>query len=207
MSDATHRVLLVDDHALLRAGLRTLLERQADLDVVAEAGTGADAVALAQTHRPDVVVLDMELPDMTGPAVAAHLDAAGVSARILALSAYDDPAFVADLWARGAAGYVTKEQPPALIVDAVRAVAQGQGRWFVQPSRPTALPDAHALTRREREVLTLVAQGLCNADVADRLCIAENTVKNHVRSLYAKLDLSSQRELVAWAWKQGLLTR
>lgn len=204
MSRSPHTVLLVDDHAILRTGLRTLLDRHDDVHVVGEASTGAGALSLAHRHKPDVVVLDMELPDLDGPDVASRLQSVSDGTRILALSAHEDPDFVSELWALGAAGYVTKQQPPALIVDAVRAVARGEGRWLVTPHRTPAPPSSVQLTDRETDVLALVAQGHSNAAVADKLCIAENTVKNHMRNLYAKLDLSSQRELVAWAWKNGL---
>jgi DNA-binding NarL/FixJ family response regulator len=196
-------VILADDHPLLRAGVRRLLDAEADLDVVAEADSGRRALALVRRHTPDVLVLDMEMPDGSGVEVAQALHAdATVPTRVLALSAYDRRAYVEGLLKLGAAGYLTKDKPPAMIVEAVRAVARGEGRWFVTPPAPGA-----DLTDREREVLRLLADGLAHDALADRLGIARATVRNHLASIYVKLDVHAAHEAVAWAWKHGLAGR
>lgn len=197
-------IVLTDDHPLFRRGLRGLLEKSEDLCVVGEAATGAEAIQLATEVAPDVMILDMQLPYTEGVDVARELAKVAPNVRILALSAYDDEAYVAGMLEVGASGYLTKEKAPELVAEAVRAVAKGEGRWFVRAGAGGAA-DLDALTEREREVIRLAAQGCSNAYIADVLCIAENTVKNHLRSLYAKTGAASGRELVAWAWQRGLV--
>ncbi|MEM1126674.1 MAG: response regulator transcription factor [Bacteroidota bacterium] len=196
------RVLLADDHPLWRAGVRRLLEAEPDLEVVGEAGTGPEAVAKARSLRPDVVVLDMEMPGLNGVEVARHIKAEQASVQILALSAYDEPAFTTELLKVGATGYITKEQAPEMIAATVRAIAQGEERWFV---RVQVSPFHLHLSKREQEVLIRMAQGHTNEEIAKALSIREGTVRNHITSLYAKLEVKSSREAVAWAWKQGLV--
>ena len=200
----TITIVLADDHPLFRRGLRGLLEKAGDLRVVGEASTGAEAVEVTASVRPDVLILDMQLPETEGVDVARKLADIAPDVHILALSAYDDEAYVAGMLEVGASGYLTKEKAPELVAEAVRAVARGEGRWFVRAGAGGAA-DLDALTDREREVVRLAAQGCSNAFIADALCIAENTVKNHLRSLYAKTGAASGRELVAWAWQRGLV--
>ncbi len=199
------RIILADDHPLIRAGIRRFLEAQPDLNIVAEASNGEEALRLVRELEPDVLVLDMEMPNLDGLDVAQRIRAEGLPVRILALSAYDDAAYVSGLWETGAAGYITKEKPPSLIIEAIRAVARGEGRWFVAPANQLDSVDRLNISERELEVLQLIAKGYSNNRIGEELFISENTVKNHVRSLYAKLDISSARELVAWAWQQGLV--
>lgn len=161
-------------------------------------------MALCQRLEPSVVVLDMEMPDMDGIAVAERLRALGVPSRILAYSAYDDPAYVTAMLQAGAAGYVTKDKPMALVAEAVEAVARGEGRWFVSVSAPE--PFEMPISQRELDVVRLMARGRDNAEIAEALGISVNTVRNHVSTAYEKLGVSSWRQAVAWAWEHGLVT-
>ncbi|WP_412070600.1 response regulator [Rubrivirga sp. IMCC43871] len=204
MPAATTRVLLADDHPVWRRGVRGLLDAEPDLDVVAEAADGEAALAVLRAGGIDVVVLDMEMPRVTGVDVARAVRAEGLPVAVLALSSYDEPTYVAGLLAEGAAGYLTKDQPPELIVEAVRAVARGEGRWFVSPTGGGAgdVPGA-GLTDREHDVLRLLARGRSNAEIAGALFVSENTVRSHLTAVYAKVGVASAREAVAWAWQTG----
>lgn len=197
------RIVLVDDHPALRAGVKAALERLGNILVVGEASGGAEGVALCQRLQPSVVVLDMEMPDMDGIAVAERLRALEVPSRILAYSAYDDPAYVTAMLQAGASGYVTKDKPMVLVAEAVEAVARGEGRWFVSVS--AAEPFEMPISQRELDVVRLMARGRDNAEIADALGISVNTVRNHVSTAYEKLGVSSWRQAVAWAWEHGLV--
>ncbi|HYE96855.1 MAG TPA: response regulator transcription factor [Rubricoccaceae bacterium] len=205
------RVALADDHALFRAGVHMLLDGAEGIEVVGEAATGRAALDLVRERKPDVLLLDMEMPDMTGVEVARRLQATGAAVRILVLSAYDDEEYVSGLLDNGAAGYLTKEEVPERLVAAVRGVARGETGWM-SPGvaarmfrRRAADEEAASLSAREREVLRLIARGLDNAAIAGHLFISESTVKNHVTNIYGKLDVRSRAEAVAWAWRHGLM--
>lgn len=204
MSRSPTRILLADDHPVWRRGVRDLLDAEPDLSVVAEAADGEEALTALRAGGVDVAVLDMEMPRVTGVEVARAVRAEGLPVAVLALSSYDEPAYVSGLLAEGAAGYLTKDQPPELIVEAVRAVARGQGRWFVAPTAggPSDAPGA-GLTDRERDVLMLLADGKSNAEIAAALFVSENTVRSHLTAAYAKVGVTSAREAVAWAWRTG----
>lgn len=197
------RTVLVDDHPALRAGVRAALERLGHITVVAEASGGREGVEVCRQLEPNVVVLDMELPDLDGIAVAERLRQLEVPTRVLAYSAYDDPAYVTAMLQAGAAGYVTKDKPMALVAEAVEAVARGEGRWFVSVSPPT--PFEMPISERELEVVRLMARGHDNAEIAEALGISVHTVRNHVSTAYEKLGVSSWRQAVAWAWEHGLV--
>ena len=201
------RVVLADDHPAMRAGLRALLEATGSVEVVAEASTGPEAIQAVRTTAPDVLVLDMEMPALSGVEVAERLATAGSDVRILAFSAHDDPAYVSRLLQVGAAGYVTKDKPPAMVVEAVQAVARGEGRWFVTMAPPDAVPPGGDLTARELQVLREMARGGANEQIAAALHISGNTVRNHVSNIYQKLGVTSWREAVAWAWERGIVGR
>lgn len=211
------RVLLADDHTIVREGIRERLEQMADIEVVGEAADGSEALRLAQTLHPDVLLLDMEMPGLRGPEVAHRLCEAGSPIRVLALSAYDDTDYIAELLSYGAAGYLTKEEALATIVEAVRGVAHGQDGWLSRSvaaklmrlqsgqGAPPIAPEAPALSERELEVLRGVAQGRTNHEIAESLFISGNTVRNHLANIYAKLEVHNRAGAVAWAWQQGLL--
>lgn len=205
------RILLVDDHPALRMGLRIMLEQAADIAVVAEAGCGAEALAVASTLSPDVVVLDCQLPDIPGAAVARELRARGWGGAILALSAYTDAAAVRGMMQAGAVGYLAKEEAPTAIVEAVRAAARGEGRWSAavvsQLASPLASsPDAAPveLTERELDVLRLLAQGWENQRIAQFLHISEHTVRFHLRNIFSKIEVQTRTEAAVWALRSGL---
>ncbi len=200
----TIRVLLADDHPALRVGLRVLLEHAPGVTVVGEAGNGQEALALIAGQRPDVVVLDCQLPDMAGAEVAAEVRRRGLPARILALSAYHDEKYVRAMLAAGAVGYLLKDEAPAAIVSAVRAAASGQG-WFspavVAQVSGWARGESpqEGLTEREREVLRLVARGRTNKEIARELGVAVRTVEFHVGRILGKLEVASRVEAAVWA--------
>lgn len=195
------RVLIADDHPVWRRGIRALLDAEVDIEVVAEASNGEEAIQAIRAGGLDVAVLDMEMPHRTGVEVSQTVRDEGLPVRILALSSYDDASYVSGLLQNGASGYLTKDKPPSLIIEAVRAVARGEGRWFVQP---TSKDDpAAGLSDREREVLALLAQGKANGEISEALFISENTVRNHLANTYAKIGVATAREAVAWAWRNG----
>lgn len=200
MSDPI-RVLVADDHPVVRNGLCSMLSQAGDIAVVGEAATGPEAIRAVREERPDVLLLDIELPEKSGIEVARELRNSPV--RILALSSYDDPEYAAGLLESGAAGYLTKEKAPTLILEAVRAVHQGEVRWFVRPSRKTDVLEA--LTVREKEVLRQLARGKSNRDLATSLNVSVHTVRSHVASIYDKLGVDSGRKAIAWAWQNGLM--
>lgn len=198
------RVAIADDHPVVRSGIRDMLEAADGLDVVGEAESGAEALQLVEDEQPDVLLLDVEMPELSGVEVARRLQEQSSPVRLLALSSYDDQEYVQGLLANGAAGYLTKEKAPELIIEAVRAVADGEVRWFVQPSVSAEnVPD---FTHRETEVLQLMAEGHSNEGIADALHISESTVRKHATNVYQKLDVESAREAIAWAWQNGIMS-
>ena len=197
------RVVVADDHPAFRAGIRAALERGDQVQVVAEAADGTEALAAVERERPDVLLLDVNMPGAGGLEVARALAGRADAPRVLVLSAFNDSATVLGLLDAGAAGYITKDQHPTAVREAVLAVHRGEGRWFVPiPRRPETLSP---LTGREHEVLVAMARGLDNPGIAARLRIAENTVRNHLAAVYAKLGVTSAREAIAWAWENGLV--
>ena len=207
-------VLVIEDHPAIAQGLHDLLQSCADMYLVAAALDGESGLRLAASYQPAVVLLDLALPDQSGAAVARQLQTLDPAPQCLVYSAYDDPAHVHAALAAGVAGYVHKTDSLFTVVEAIRAVAQGQP-WYsprVQgevrawlQGETTAPPEIAALTERERAVLRLLARGWDNRRIAGELFIGEQTVKNHVSHSYAKLGVHSRAEAVAWAWEHGLL--
>ncbi|MGQ9804214.1 MAG: response regulator [Anaerolineae bacterium] len=202
------RVLLADDHPILRLGLRVLLDQAPDVEVVGEAENGEEALTLIEALVPDVAVLDCQLPGIEGTQVALEIQRRGLPVRVLALSAYDDERYVRGMLEAGAAGYLLKDEAPEMIVVAVRAAAQGEG-WF--SARVAAQVAAWArgerpagLTEREMEVLRLVAEGLSNKEIAQALNVTVRTVEFHVSNALGKLGLTSRVEAAVWAKEHRL---
>jgi DNA-binding NarL/FixJ family response regulator len=214
------RVVLVDDDALLRAGLRLLLETQADIRVVAEAGTGREAVQQCRALQPDVVLMDLRMPGMDGVEATRRLTAGAGGTRVLVLTTFDDETGMFDAVRAGASGFLLKRATPEELVTAVRAVASGDGlvspamtlrllRGFAAavpgPPAPDVQRRVDALTTREREVLVLLARGLSNAEVAQAASMAEATAKTHVARVLAKLGLRDRAQAVVFAYENGLV--
>jgi DNA-binding NarL/FixJ family response regulator len=202
----TIKVVLIDDHPVVRSGIRTLLEKAPDILVVAEADRGEQALALLRQYEPDVLLLDMEMPGMSGLEVARAVLDAELPVKVLALSAYDDEEYIIGLLSNGAAGYLTKEEALSTIVDAVRGVARGEEGWL---SRRAAARMAQRvrrddseiedLTEREREVLQLLAKGWSNHQISEALTVTDRTVRFHLSNVYDKLGVSTRAEAIAWA--------
>lgn len=199
------RILLVDDHAIVRAGLRALLESEGHT-VIAEASSGREAVASAVRDQPDVVLMDVSMPDMNGIEATRRINERAPSVRILALSMHADQGYVAAMLQAGAIGYLLKEAAIDELVDALDSVARGQpyvgGGMTIPPEQRAAA--GKALSSREREVLKLLAEGATSKDIALALGIALPTVETHRRQIMRKLGLRSIAELTKWAIREGL---
>jgi len=217
------RVLIVDDHAVVRQGLRTFLNLQSDpatlpIEVVGEAANGRQAVELARRTQPDVVLLDLVMPEMDGIAATPQILACSPRARVLILTSFGEEDKVFPAIRAGAYGYLLKDIPPNDLVLAVRAAHAGQVQLHPDIARklmsavasheeaPRGSQPARAdeLSEREREVLRLVACGLSNHEIAERLVISEKTVKTHVSSILGKLGLADRTQAAIWALKHGL---
>ena len=217
VSDSAIRVLVVDDQELFRRGLTMLLNVESDIEVVGEASSGAEAVGLCHTEAPDVVLMDVRMPKQNGIEACASIKEAAPGARIIMLTVSDDEGDLYDAVKSGASGYLLKDSSIDEVSQAIRVVADGQS--LISPSMAIKLLDefkqmsrtdrqqvpSPRLTDRELEVLKLVAQGLNNREIAKRLFISENTVKNHVRNILEKLQLHSRMEAVMYAVREKLL--
>jgi DNA-binding NarL/FixJ family response regulator len=204
------RVLLADDHPVLRKGIRTILEMEDDITVVAEAGDGEEALRLVQETAPDVLVLDVSMPKKSGLDVIKALTAQQVDTHILVLSAYDDENFITEMIEAGAAGYLLKREALETIVEAVRGVSVGETGWFSKAiiekiiqqaqKQPSTQPK---LTEREKEILQYLAQGWKNVQIANKLNISERTVRYHLRNIYDKVGADSRGMAIAWGVRHG----
>ncbi|MBA2575349.1 MAG: response regulator transcription factor [Euzebyaceae bacterium] len=213
------RVIVADDHALFRRGLEMVLESEPDIEVVAEANNGNEVIALAEQHMPDLVLMDVRMPGKGGIDAAQAIKDAVPHTKILMLTISDEEEDLYDAIKAGASGYLLKEISIEEVASAIRSVHAGQS--LISPSMASKLLNEFAamarkdeekqqmpaprLTVREMEVLTLVAQGLNNRDIAKQLFISENTVKNHVRNILEKLHLHSRMEAVVYAVREKLL--
>jgi DNA-binding NarL/FixJ family response regulator len=206
------RVVIADDQPMMRAGFKAVLEATGDIQVVAEAATGAEAVAAANQHSPDVVLMDIRMPEMDGIEATRRLP----RERILILTTFGIDDYIIDALRAGASGFLLKDAPTTEVVDAVRAVAAGDAVLSPQVTRqlldqvarrlPAAVSQAPAaLTEREHEVLRMLAAGLSNAEIAHALVVSEATVKSHVSNLLGKLGLRDRVQAVIYAYETRLI--
>jgi DNA-binding NarL/FixJ family response regulator len=215
----TIRVLLADDQPLVRGGFRVLVDAASDIEVVGEAATGGEAVELARSLAPDVVLMDIRMPDLDGLAATRMITAGPAPTRVLILTTFEIDEYVFQALRAGASGFLGKSADPAELVEAIRTVNRGDAllspaatrslivRCLAQPERPPASTPAGlaTLTEREREVLVLVARGLSNEDIAERLVVSPHTAKTHVNRAMTKLDAHDRAQLVIAAYESGLV--
>jgi len=208
------RILLADDQALVRGGFRMILDAEPDLEVVAEAADGRETVERALETRPDLVLMDIRMPLLDGIEATRQLLAALPATRVLILTTFDLDEYVVEAFRTGASGFLLKTAPPQHLVAAVRTVQEGDAllapastrRLIEQVARPPAEPAAlEQLTAREHHVLRLLARGLTNAEIAAELVVEPSTVKSHVASVLAKLDLRDRVHAVVFAYESGLV--
>lgn len=210
-------VLLVDDHALVRQGVRAFLETQCDIAVVAEAGSGEEAVRLAAEHAPDVALVDLIMPGMDGVEATRRLTARSPRTKVIVLTSYHDDEHVFPAIRAGALSYILKEVGPRELADTIRKAAVGEAvlhprvaarvvreLYGARRDEPNVF---HDLSDRELEVLRLIADGLSNAEISGRLFISEKTTKNHVSNILGKLHLADRTQAAVYAWRQGIVRR
>jgi DNA-binding NarL/FixJ family response regulator len=205
------RLLIVDDHPVVRDGLRGIFESDPQFEVTGEAGNGAEAVTQARSLRPDVVLMDLRMPDVDGVTAIKRLAELGLDTRVLVLTTYDTDTDVVPAIEAGATGYLLKDAPRSELLRAVRAAARGEA--VLSPSVATRLlgqvraPAHEPLSNRELDVLALVARGTSNRDTAARLFISEATVRTHLLHIYVKLGVNDRAAAVATGFERGLLPR
>jgi DNA-binding NarL/FixJ family response regulator len=203
------RILLVDDHPVVRMGLRGMLDAEPDLTVIGEASDGAEGAELALRERPDIVLMDLRMPGGDGVEATGRILAADPGIRVMVLTTYESDRDILRAIEAGASGYLLKDASPAELADAVRAAARGE--TVLAPSVASTLvrqvrnPARPALSARETEVLRLVAAGMTNADIGKRLFISEATVKTHLLRVFNKLDVADRTAAVTTAMRHGLL--
>lgn len=224
----TIRLMLVDDHEVVRTGLMTFLETQAGLKVVAQAGNGQDAITRALEARPDIVIMDITMPGMDGLEATRQLKAQWPGVKVLALTVHEDKLYFMEMLAAGASGYLTKQAAPEELVQAIKTVAQGHiylqpalARWLLEDyqrlaemTKPGTLAaksmgnpvGLEVLSEREREVLELVAQGLNNQEIGAKLALSPKTIARHRERIMHKLNMHSRTELVKFAIHTGLVS-
>ncbi|MEA4906299.1 MAG: response regulator transcription factor [Chloroflexi bacterium] len=206
------RVMLADDHPVVRTGIRNLIEKAVDIEVVGEASTAGETLKMVMEFQPDILLLDMELPDAKGTDVAMQLQQSNSKVKILALSAYDDPVYIRELLELGASGYLMKEEAPDTILDAIRGVAHGEQGWVSRQIAAQMVSwvrgdenDGSKLTSREFDVLRLVVEGRTNQNIAANLGISEKTVEKYMDAIFTKLGVASRVEAAVYAVREGLV--
>jgi DNA-binding NarL/FixJ family response regulator len=212
----TIRVVVADDQSMVRAGFRLLLSHEQDIEVVAEARDGLEAVDKAARYRPTVVLMDIRMPELDGLEATRRILAGDDTARILILTTFDLDEYVYEALRAGASGFVLKDDPPEQLLAAIRTVAGGDAllspgitkrviKQFTRIPRPVPPKELDDLTAREQEILRLIATGLSNAEIGERLYISETTVKTHVTHILQKLGLRDRVQAVVLAYQTGLL--
>lgn len=208
------RVLLADDHRVVRIGIRTFLERAGDIEIVGEAADGEEALRMARDLEPDVVVLDMRLPEISGTEVARRLRQDGDRPKILAISAYVHRSLIQEALRAGASGYVTKDEEPKYIIDALRGMVSGKQKMWLSPEVAAEVLDEGAVTQKEqpplskpltdrdRQLLGFLTDGYGNRKIAETLVVTEGSAKNYLSRLFDKLGVRSRMEAVAWVREQ-----
>jgi len=211
------RIILSDDHSVIRRGLRLVLEQQKDFEVIGETSDGREAVSLAETHKPDIAVLDITMPNLNGIEAARQITGKQLSTSIVMLSMHSDESFVLRALKAGARGYVLKDAPEADLVTAVRMVSNGKSFFspavsrllvedYVRRLQDKDIEDSYELlTSREREILQLVAEGKSNKDIANMLNLSLYTVETHRSNILEKLNLHSVPELILYAVRKGVI--
>lgn len=210
------RVLIADDHSMVRQGIKQILELENDITVVALAANGVEAIKLTREFKPDVILMDINMPGMNGLQAIKELKDEKVSSRIIVLTIHQDREYLFKTLQMGAEGYVLKDAEPSLLIEAIRSVFRGQS--FIQPNMTKELVkefnrvtlhekdknDENSLTSREVEVLELIAEGMINKEIAKQLYISEKTVKNHVSNIFKKLNVSDRTQAAIYAFKHNL---
>jgi len=212
-------VLVVDDQALVRAGFRMLVDSEEDMSVIGEAGGGEQAVAMVGELRPDVVLMDIRMPDGDGVQATRQItaDPRLTGTRVIVLTTFDVDEFVMDALRAGASGFLLKDTAPSELLRGIRTVTDGGAllaptvtrrlieHYATRPAAPYRARDLHVLTEREREVMALVAAGLSNSQIADRLVISPDTARTHVSRVMTKLDARDRAQVVVLAYERGLV--
>jgi DNA-binding NarL/FixJ family response regulator len=212
------RTLVVDDQSMVRAGLRLLLSNEPDIDVVAEAGTGTEAVAQARRHHPDMVLMDIHMPELNGLEATRRIMAADAAAKVLILTTFNLDDYVYEALRIGASGFVLKDDPPEQLIAAVRTVAAGNAllsptvtrkviAHFTRQQKQPPPPSLETLTPREMDVFRLIAAGLSNAEIGNELYISDTTVKTHVTRLLQKLNVRDRAQAIVMAYQCDLFER
>lgn len=210
------RVQISDDHSLMRQGLKQILELEEDIEVVALASDGEEAVEMAQKYKPDVLLLDINMPKLNGIEVLRRLKDIGIGTKIIILSMHDEREYLKETINIGANGYVLKDAESENLIKAINDVSKGKS--YIQPSiasllvrefddddsKPEDAMKIDSLTRREYEVVTLIAEGLNNKEIASKLFISEKTVKNHVSNIFKKIDVSDRIQAAIFAFKNNI---
>lgn len=209
----TVRVVVADDHPAFRSGVAAWLDRNEVIEVVGQAGNGREALSMARSQTPDVMVLDLEMPQMTGLEVIREMKKEGLLTQVLVLSAHEQREYVQAIVDEGAAGYLSKVEPLDAILEAVIGIDSGEVGWlsrrisrlYVQAVRNAEEDALRELSEREHDVLQAIARGLSNQQIAEELFIAESTVKKHANSIYSKLGVETRAQTIAYVWRNGLV--
>ena len=205
------RIVLADDHPTFREGVKSAIELVDDIILVGEACNGKIAIELVERFTPDILLLDMQMPELSGVEVLKELRRQKHKTKILVLSAFQDEEYVFEILDIGASGYLLKKEPLLTIIEGIRGVFKGKGWWFSNEikekiNKKKELHKKLPISKREVHVLSLLAVGYTNYTISQELGISENTVKNHIANIYPKIEVESRVEATIWAWKNGIVT-